>query len=319
MNSAYIGKLMELAQRDSKVIHILADSGTGFDEIFARNFPQQMYNLGIAEENMVGVAAGMATSGQIPFVFTAGAFLAYRAMEFIRDDVCFQNLNVKIVGMGSGLSWSSLGPTHHTTEDVSVLRAIPNLMILSPATPAQVTGCTECAYQHNGPVYLKIGMNHEKEFFSDDYMLPESGMDIIKGEWTGKDADECDVVLFCTGSILEEAIETAKLLSEKNICTLIVNVVRLKPFDGTTARKLAKGAKLAVVIEEHNIHGGLGSILAESFAYLSSDDQTELPSILPIGMRDIFAEGYGTHKMVREANNLDAAHIYKKIKGTLGK
>ena len=132
MQSAYIGKLMELAQQDRNVIHILADSGTGYDEMFRRNFPGQIYNFGISEENMVAAAAGMAAAGKTPFVYTAGAFLAYRSLEFIRDDICFQNLNVKIVGMGSGLAWSSLGPTHHTTEDVAVLRAIPNLTILSP-------------------------------------------------------------------------------------------------------------------------------------------------------------------------------------------
>ena len=109
MNSAYIGALMELAQKDRDVIHLLADSGTGYDEMFKRNFPDQIYNFGIAEQSMVSAAAGMATVGKIPFVFTAGAFLAYRSMEFIRDDICFQNLNVKITGMGSGLSWSSLG------------------------------------------------------------------------------------------------------------------------------------------------------------------------------------------------------------------
>ena len=165
MNSAYIGKLMELAEKDNDVIHLLADSGTGYDEMFRRNFPDQIYNFGIGEENMVAAAAGMASAGKKPFVFTAGAFLAYRCMEFIRDDVCFQNLNVKIVGMGSGLAWSSLGPTHHTTEDISILRVIPNLMILSPATPKQVAECVQTAYEHLWPVYIKFCMNHENEFF----------------------------------------------------------------------------------------------------------------------------------------------------------
>ena len=165
MQSAYIGKLMELAERDSEVLHILADSGTGYDEMFRRNFPEQIYNFGISEENMVAAAAGMAAVGKKPFVFTAGAFLAYRSLEFIRDDICFQNLNVKIIGMGSGLSWSSLGPTHHTTEDIAVLRAIPNLMILSPATPRQVSAYLKMAYEYEGPVYMRIGMNHEREIF----------------------------------------------------------------------------------------------------------------------------------------------------------
>ena len=196
MQSAYIGKLMQLAEKDHNILHILADSGTGYDEMFRRNFPDQIYNFGISEENMVAAAAGMATVGKIPFVFTAGAFLAYRSMEFIRDDICFQNLNVKVIGMGSGLSWSSLGPTHHTTEDIAVLRAIPNLMILSPATPRQVSESVEIAYEYQGPVYVRIGMNHEKEFFDDNYKMKLSKNDVIRND--GK------VTVYCTGSILEE-------------------------------------------------------------------------------------------------------------------
>ena len=144
MQSAYLGKLMELAQRDTNVLHILADSGTGYDEMFRRSFPEQIYNFGISEESMVAAAAGMATVGKIPFVYTAGAFLAYRSLEFIRDDICFQNLNVKIVGMGSGLSWSTLGPTHHTTEDLAVLRAMPNLLLLSPSRSEERRVGKEC-------------------------------------------------------------------------------------------------------------------------------------------------------------------------------
>ena len=167
MQRAYLSKLMEIAEKNSNVLHLVADSGTGYDEMFQRNFPLQMFNFGIAEEHMVAAAAGMATAGKIPFVYTAGAFLAYRSLEFIRDDICFQNLNVKVVGMGSGLAWCSLGPSHHTTEDIAVLRAIPNLKILSAATPLQTAACVEEAYQHQGPVYIRIGMNNEKEYYND--------------------------------------------------------------------------------------------------------------------------------------------------------
>ena len=153
---------------------------------------------------MVAAAAGMAAVGKKPFVFTAGAFLAYRSLEFIRDDICFQNLNVKIIGMGSGLSWSSLGPTHHTTEDIAVLRAIPNLMILSPATPRQVSAYLKMAYEYEGPVYMRIGMNHEREFFDEGYRMSAVQYDKLR---TGNDA-----AIFVTGSILEEADKAADLL-----------------------------------------------------------------------------------------------------------
>lgn len=305
MQRAYLSKLLELAGEDGNILHLVADSGTGFDEMFKHNFPGQMINFGIAEEHMVAAAAGLATAGKIPFVYTAGAFLAYRSLEFIRDDICFQNLNVKIVGMGSGLAWCSLGPTHHTTEDIAVLRAIPNLMILSPATPAQVSQCVELAYRHCGPVYIRIGMNNEKEYFDDSLALPESGQNILR--------DGRDVVILSTGSILENVLLAADALQEENIFPAIINVVRAKPFDETALLQKAMGCKLVVTVEEHNVHGGLGGITAETLA--SNGIGTRL---LRIGLNDIFAEGYGkTQETVRAQNGLSAAGIAETIRRNL--
>lgn len=301
MQSAYIGKLMELAERDSEVLHILADSGTGYDEMFRRNFPEQIYNFGISEENMVAAAAGMAAVGKKPFVFTAGAFLAYRSLEFIRDDICFQNLNVKIIGMGSGLSWSSLGPTHHTTEDIAVLRAIPNLMILSPATPRQVSACLEMAYEYEGPVYMRIGMNHEREFFDEGYWMPAVQYDKLR---TGNDA-----AIFVTGSILEEADKAADLLERDGIHAALINVPVIKPFDASCVLEEGKHARILITVEEHNVYGGLGSMIAEIAAGNGLGVKVKC-----IGIEDVFASGYGTHNQVRKANSLDADSIYQKIK-----
>lgn len=304
MNSAYIAKLMELAERDHNVLHLLADSGTGYDEMFRRNFPNQIFNFGIGEENMVAAAAGMATVEKIPFIFTAGAFLAYRSMEFIRDDVCFQNLNVKIVGMGSGLSWSSLGPTHHTTEDLSVLRAIPNLMILSPATPKQVAACVEAAYKHVGPVYIKIGMNHEKEYFDDEYAFDINKNDII--------SEGDDIAVYVTGSILDETYKAVELLKDDGISVKLINVVRLKPFITSDVINTDHKIKKIFTVEEHNIHGGLGSIVSETIAFNGLGIK-----VCPIGIQDTFASGYGTHAVVRKCNGLDSDAIYRKMKEEL--
>ncbi len=304
MNSAYIGKLMELAEKDHDVLHLLADSGTGYDEMFRKNFPDQIFNFGIAEENMVAAAAGMATVGKKPFVFTAGAFLAYRSLEFIRDDVCFQNLNVNIVGMGSGLSWSSLGPTHHTTEDLAMLRAIPNLMILSPATPKQVAECVQAAYDHEGPVYIRIEMNHEREFFNESYKLDLSSNDVIR--------DGNDVVVYSTGSILDEVDKACELLLQDGISVKLVNVTCIKPFNNMEIIKDIEAFHSIVSVEEHNIHGGLGSIISESAAYKGMHVR-----VLPIGVDDRFADGYGSRFVVRKNNNLDAESIYRRIKEML--
>lgn len=305
MQRAYLSKLMELAEKDVNVLHLVADSGTGFDEMFQRYFPGQMMNFGIVEEHMVAAAAGMATAGKIPFVYTAGAFLAYRALEFIRDDICFQNLNVKVVGMGSGLAWCSLGPTHHTTEDVAVLRAIPNLKILSPSTPRQVAACVEEAYKHWGPVYIRIGMNNEREFFEDGYQLPEMGQDILKNEE--------GVVIFTTGSILEEVMEASEILEKSHIGTSVINVAIIKPFYEDFLLQRAKDAKLLVTVEEHNIHGGLGSILSETLTRYGIGKK-----LLRIGLNDSFAEGYGnSQRAVRKQNELDATGIDRKIREAL--
>lgn len=301
MNSAYIGKLMEIAEKDHDVLHLLADSGTGYDEMFRKNFPDQIYNFGIAEENMVAAAAGMATVGKKPFVFTAGAFLAYRSLEFIRDDVCFQNLNVKIVGMGSGLSWSSLGPTHHTTEDLAMLRAIPNLMILSPASPKQVAECVQVAYEHEGPVYIRIGMNHEREFFDESYSLDVTKNDVIRNGH--------DLLIYSTGSILDEVDKACDLLEQDGVSVKLVNVACIKPFNKSEFNLDIEHFHNIVSVEEHNIHGGLGSLISETVAY-----NGKAIKVIPIGIEDKFADGYGSQIVVRKNNNLDATSIYRRIR-----
>ena len=313
MNVAYIGKLMELVDQDSRVIHLLADSGTGYDELFRNRFPEHIFNFGIGEENMVAAAAGLSTVGKIPFVYTSGAFLAYRSLEFIRDDVCFQNLNVKIVGMGSGISWSSLGPTHHTTEDISVLRAMPNLMILSASTPNQVKTCVQMAYEHWGPVYIRLEMNKEKEFFHEKNILNSLQnnlvLDYSKFSKEKQSRKKEGIVVYSTGSILEEAYKACDRLGKEGICIKLVDISLIKPFCANLILEDLKYFDKIVVVEEHNIHGGLASIIAEIITYNGAKGR-----ILPLGINDGFAMGYGNIKSVRSANGLDAEHLYARMR-----
>lgn len=300
MQRAYMSKLMELAEKDRNILHLVADSDTGFDELFARYFPKQIYNFGIAEEHMVAASAGMATANKIPFVYTTGAFLVYRSLEFIRDDICFQNLNVKIVGMGSGLSISALGPTHHTTEDIAILRALPNLMILSPATPLQVQQCVEQAYRHRGPVYIRMEMNNEKEFFE------KESFDVLRNQLLREDGD---ITVFSTGSILEEVMEAAIRLEEDGIKVNVVNVSLIKPFECSSLVKMAQMSRMIVTVEEHNMIGGLGGIISEILI-----EKGISARLLKIGLEDMFAVGFGTLKQIRKENGLSSENIYQKIK-----
>jgi transketolase len=306
VQKAYLLALNELAEKDRNVISIIADSGTGYDELFKRDFPDQFFDFGIAEEHMVAAAAGMAYRGKIPFVYTAGAFLAYRAYEFIRDDICLQRQNVKIAGMGSGLAWSTLGATHHTTEDIGVLRVLPGLTIFSPASPLEVRDVVCAAYKINGPVYIRLGMGGEAEIYPENHGFKQDQCVELK---SGN-----DIAVFSTGSIIGEVLEAADKLREQDIHARVINVHTLKPMDTDTVIKAASETKMLFSVEEHNALGGLGGILAE----ILSENGCGV-ALKRIGIPDTFAAGYGTLGEVRRANNLDSGGIYNSICGFLRK
>lgn len=300
-----MGALMELASQDPNVLYLTADSGEGgLDLMFRRNFPDRAFNFGIAEQNMVAAAAGLAASGKMPFVYTAAPFLAYRAYEFIRNDVCLQDLPVKLIGTGSGLSVSSLGPTHHTTEDIAALRALPRLRILSPATPRQAYACVLAAHEIEGPVYIRLAMNREREYFPDGYQLPGARIEPLR--------DGSDAAILSTGSILEEAMRAAELLADRGISAGVINVPTLKPLDCAGICERARASKLLCTVEEHNVVGGLGSAVAGALV-----DAGVPARLLRIGLDDRFSEGYGTLPQLRRENGLDAATIAARIEEAL--
>lgn len=296
MQNAYIKVIYELLQKDKRVISLLSDSGGDYDTMMAREMPSQCYNLGIAENNQVGIAAGMALQGLIPFVYAPGNFLAYRSYEFIRNDVCYQNQNVKFIAMGSGTVFSTMGPSHHSTEDLSCLRALPNLTILSPATPKEAAACVRAAYEIQGPVYIRLGKGGEPEFFDDNYRFQlGKAVQLTEGH---------DVAVFSTGAILCEVMEAEKRLRELGISASVFNAPTIKPLDEEAILNAGKHCRHVVTVEEHNIYGGLGGAVAEVLA--ENDAGARLKRI---GLRDCFAKGYGTQADVRKSNGLDAQAI----------
>jgi transketolase len=296
MRTAYIETLHELASSDKNVLAMISDNGAIVYDEFRRDFPSQYFNFGISEANMVAAAAGFASCGKIPFVYTIGAFLAYRACEFIRNDVCLQNHNVKIIGTGAGFSYSTLGPTHHATEDIAVLAAMPNLTLFSPASPLEVKKTVRAAYDIAGPVYIRLGTNKEREIYDADYDFAVGRAQIIK---LGS-----DVALVSTGSITAEALDSAKELESEGISSAVVNVHTLKPFDEQGIADIAKHVKGVVVIEEHNASGGLGSMVSISLAKAGMS----LP-IRFLNLADSFARDYGTIGDVRVANGISKGDI----------
>lgn len=300
MRTAYLDTLYDLASKDKRVYALISDNGAIVYDKYRADMPSQYLNLGISEANMLGMAAGMASCGKIPFAYTIGAFLAYRVFEFIRNDICLQKQNVKIVGTGAGEVYSALGPTHHSTEDLGGLRTLPNLTVLSPASPLEVRKATVAAYEHDGPVYLRLGTNKEPEIYEKDYRFEiGKGVTVRNGQ---------DVALVGTGSILKDLLEVADLLRKDGIHARVLNIHTLKPIDREIILQAAEETGKIVTVEDHNITGGLGSAVAEVIA-----ESGQGAKFKRIGLQD-FSSGYGSYAEVKEMNGIGIRHICSEIK-----
>lgn len=304
MRNAYLKALYDLAKKDKNVFAMISDNGAIVYDQYRRDLPDQYINSGIAEASMIGMAAGMASRGKIPFAYTIGAFLAYRVFEFIRNDVCLQNQNVKIVGTGAGCVYSVLGPTHHTTEDIGALRTLPNLTLFSPASPMEVEKVVKAAYDIHGPVYIRMGTNRESEVYTEDYLFATGkGVTLREGN---------DVTLIGTGSILNDVIKVAEKIESEHISVRVINIHTIKPFDREIIIKAARETKSIVTVEEHNIIGGLGSAVAEVIA-----EENINVKFKRVGLPDSFAKGYGTHEEVKALNGIGVESIYEAVKNSI--
>lgn len=300
MRTAYLDTLYDLASKDKRVYALISDNGAIVYDKYRKNLSSQYLNLGISEANMLGMAAGMATCGKIPFAYTIGAFLAYRAFEFIRNDICLQKQNVKIVGTGAGEVYSALGPTHHSTEDLGGLRSLPNLTILCPASPLEVKKATVAAYEYDGPVYLRLGTNKEPEIYKEDYSY-EIGKGITVKEGN-------DVTLIGTGSILKDILDVAELLEEDGIRARVINIHTIKPIDNEIILRAVEETRRIVTIEDHNKIGGLGSAVAEVIA-----ESGKGVVFKRFGLQG-FSNGYGTYEQVKEMNDIGIEQIYNEVR-----
>ncbi len=298
--------LYELASKDNKVYALISDNGAIVYDKYRRDLSSQYLNLGISEANMLGMAAGMASCGKIPFAYTIGAFLAYRALEFIRNDICLQNMNVKIVGTGAGMRYSALGPTHHSTEDMGCIRSLPNLIILSPASPMEVVKATRAAYEYNGPVYIRLGTNREKEIYKKDYLFEiGKGVTLFDGE---------DITIIGTGNILTEVMKARETLEREGNSVRVINMHTIKPLDRDIVKKAIYETPCVITVEDHDIIGGLGSAVAEMIA-----ESGRAVSFSRIGLKECFATGYGTYEDMIKQNKICAEEIVLRCRESLSK
>ena len=297
MRNAYLETLYDIAQKDKRVYAVISDNGAIVYDKYRRDLPGQYINAGISEANMVGMAAGMARRGKIPFAYTIGAFLAYRAYEFIMNDVCLQNQNVKLVGIGAGCSYSLLGSSHHSIFDIAALRTLPNLTIFSPASPIEVRKAVRSAYEMEGPVYLRLGTNREPEIYDRDY-------DFVVGKAvTLREGN--DITLMGTGSIMADVLRAADELSTDGVSVRVLDFHTIKPLDEEAIKLVAEETKRIITVEEHSIYGGFGCAVAEVIAESGTTVQFKR-----IGLTD-FAQGYGKHDEIKAANSISVADIVR--------
>ncbi len=302
MRNAYLAALYELAKTHENVMALISDNGAIVYDKFRADFPDQYTNCGISEANMIGMSAGLASCGKIPFAYTISNFLVYRAYEQIRNDVCLQKMNVKMVGVGVGFVYSNLGPTHHGTEDIAVMRCLPNITIFSPADPRETKKVTMAAAAIQGPVYIRLATSESPAVYKKDYdFLAGRAVEIMPGR---------DAAVFSTGSSVYEVLQACKQLKKEGISARLINLHTLKPIDREVIAKAARETGRILVVEEQNIHGGLASAIGE---VLLEQGVGEV-KFRGLGLKDTFTEGYGSYEDLKEMNGLSQAHIVAAVK-----
>ncbi len=300
MRESYVKALAEEGLKNKKIFGIVADIGTFTFDDFKEACPDRFINVGISEANMIGIAAGLALEGNIPFVYSITPFVTARAFEPIRVDICYQELNVKIVGCGSGFSYSTLGATHHATDDIAIMRALPGLIILSPADPREAGKVVRAAIEHIGPAYIRIGRSGEPDITPENYEF-QIGKAVTLKE--GK-----DITIIGTGSILYSALAAAEELEKEGLSCGVVNMHTLKPLDTEAVLKSAAETGKILTIEEHSIVGGLGTAVAEVLA----ENKMAIP-FKRMGLNDCFCIEYGEHEDLAKFCGLTKDDIKKNV------
>lgn len=303
MREAFAEAIYEAASKDDKIRIVVADmSPAGAIKKFAEEWPERFINVGVAEQNMIGVAAGLAMRGLRPFAYTIATFSLYRPFEMIRDDLCYQNLPVTVVGMGSGVVYSTLGSTHHSQEDIAIAGAIPNMTVLTPSDPLEVRQSVEyCATKSDGPVYLRFGKAGEP-------IVTENAIDpweFGKLRYIERGTDVC---VMTHGAIMGMALEVAEKLKADGKSVSLVSAHTLKPLDEDAVAEVLRSHKQVIVVEEHAPQGGLSSFTKQ----IAWDRKAEC-DLKTFTLKDEFIHCYGSHQELLAKHGLSPEAILAEI------
>jgi len=305
MRTAFIEALFELAQKDERIFLIVGDLGFGVVNRFMQELPKQFVNAGVAEQNMTGLATGMALSGKVVFTYSIANFPILRCLEQIRNDVCYHNANVKIVAIGAGMAYGPLGISHHATEDIAIMRSLPNMIVVAPGDPIETRLATQALVEQEGPAYLRLGRAGEPILHTSkpNFQLGKA-ITVRQGN---------DITLISTGGQLHETLKVANMLAEKGVQARVLSMHTVKPLDTEAVLVAASETSAIFTIEEHNIIGGLGGAVTE----VLMEAELKPRYFKRIGLKDTFSSIVGDQDYLRAQYGLDASGILVTIEGTL--
>jgi transketolase len=305
MRKVFNKTLVECARKDSRIHLVLADIGYGEIEPFARSFPERYMNCGVMEQNMTGVACGIAMEGNIAVTYSIANFPTLRCLEQIRNDVCYHNANVKIVIIGGGVSYGPLGISHHSTEDIAIMRALPNMVVLAPCDKREAEAATRAMLAYEGPVYFRCGYVGEKDIHHGtiDFQIGRS-IEVEQG-------DDCCVIF--SGPLGYEVQKAVLALREEGIRARLISMHTIKPIDRGAIVRAAKETGNILTVEEHNLSGGLGSAVAEVLADEGCLDVRFKRMALP----DVFVHEVGSQQWLRDQYGLGLEDVKREIRSLL--
>ena len=305
MRAVFNKTLLDIAKKDPRIHMVLADIGFGEIEPFRDTFPERYYNVGVAEQNMTGVACGIAMEGNIAITYSIANFPTLRCLEQIRNDVCYHNANVKIVIIGGGVSYGALGMSHHSTEDIAIMRALPNIVVEVPCDNYEAIAATHAMIEHNGPFYYRCGYKGEKDIHSGPIDFKIGKANTVR--------DGKDITLMFCGPIGSEVVKAADTLEAEGIKCRIVSMHTIKPIDKDAIIDAAKNTGGIVTIEEHNIIGGLGAAVAEVIA----DEGLSPNCFKRLAFPDVNVAKIGGQAWIREQYGLQANGIADSVRTLL--
>lgn len=302
MRKSFIKALTDLASRDERIFLLTADLGFGVFEEFARRFPTRFVNTGVAEQNMTGVAAGLALSNKIVFTYSIGNFPTIRCVEQIRNDVCYHELNVNVVCVGGGFAYGALGLSHHATEDLGVMRCLPNMTVVAPGDPVEAALATKAVYEIAGPCYLRLGRAGEIVVHASPPRFKIGKAITLQ--------DGKDITLIATGGMLPTVLKAAALLKQEGISARVLSMHTVKPLDAESVLAAAHDTGKIVTVEEHSVIGGLGSSVAEVLAEAAGRQVV----LKRMGVSDGFCHEVGNQEHLRKVYGLSVEGIVSESK-----